>query len=196
MEKLEARLVELRRNNIRADVTDVIETEFDRAQNREEKLHLLTKLASAYYLIEKPKDAETAIRRQIQLAPDDTLVWAHLAEHHLYHTEELEDALRTINLALEKATATNMYVRMAHGVRVRIALELERYDLVEESLKELLCHKPEVGSDVVLEDDFVDRIPLSAISGDIVNRYREAAKAEIKQVSEARIKRDRSNESQ
>ena len=89
----------------------------------------------------------------------------------------------------------NKFVRMVYGDRIRIALKLERYDLIEESLKELLRHKPEVGSDVVLEDDFVDRIPPSEISGDLLNQYREAAKAEKKRVSEARIRRDSSNES-
>lgn len=195
LKSIQARILDLRRKGTEADVISHVKEELKTTADTLERLCLLTELTTAYQIIDEPGKAEAAIHEQISLAPDDPIIRTTLAEHYHYFQGDHAKALGVIENAIEMAIGQGQFVRALHGVRIRIALKLKDYGVIENSLRTLLQYKPEVGSDVVLEDDFVDRIPLNVISGDLLNRYREAAKAEKKRVSEARIRRDSSNES-
>ena len=113
------------------------------------------------------------IRQCIELEPNDSFHWIRLAEHFHYYAVDLQEALLAINTAIEKAEAEKAFVRQAHGVRIRIALELQDYMLVEKSMAKIVDYVTPSGSpDVTPEDDFLLRVPVGSIDQDVLARYR------------------------
>jgi tetratricopeptide (TPR) repeat protein len=184
MQELEKRLEELRQNDTRADLKPALQAALHAAQDDEERAFILSHLASEWPLElarlpfdnkhkAKFKEAEAVIRKCLKLQPDDPYHWIRLAEHFHYYATDLKKALQAINAAIEKAEKDKLFVRQAHGARIRIALELKDYALVEKSLEALIAYSPLPNRpDVALERDFLKKIPSGAVRDDVVARYK------------------------
>jgi tetratricopeptide (TPR) repeat protein len=184
MQELEKRLDELRAKDARADLKPTLQAALAAAEDDEERARILSRLASEWplELANLPFDdkhkakfeaAEVVIRKCIEVQPDDPYHWIRLAEHYHYYATDLQKALQAINTAIEKAENEKAFVRQAHGARIRIALELQQYPLVEKSLDALIAYSPPSNSpDVALEHDFLRKIPTGAVRDELVARYK------------------------
>jgi tetratricopeptide (TPR) repeat protein len=106
--------------------------------------------------------------------PDKPRSLISLAEKLLYAAEQPEMALPVIDQAIEVAFRTGDFRRNALGVKARIALALERYDLVEEVMRRILPLKTaRAHVDCGIERDFLDRLPPGAIDEEVRRQYAE-----------------------
>jgi tetratricopeptide (TPR) repeat protein len=183
IQELEQSIQDLRTANKRADLKPLLNKAFEAAESDAEKAYILGRLASEWQRElatlehneenkQKFDDAESAIRRCIELQPEDPYNWIMLAEYFHYYAIDLPKALEAINTAIEKAEAAKEFVRQAHGVRIRLSLDLKEYGSVEASLRALVKYRPSsVNPDVSLEKDFLERIPVGAVNGDLITQY-------------------------
>jgi hypothetical protein len=140
---------------------------------------ILQVLVSEYQFIENDKLAEDSIGDLIKLDPDDPWSWCVYAEHCLYFKKDFIRALSIINTATSKAMVSGNFVRYSCAVKIRIALELKQFKLVEDTMEFLLAYYPQQGSiDNVLENDFIGRIPSGAVDRSIIDKYIDKNKLE------------------
>lgn len=173
LEELDARLREIREVDGNADLTDILRAELEKSGTEEEKLYVYSLLAEELHSRGMLQEAEAAIRASIQIRPGRPDAWITLALHHFYYATKPEAALSAINTAIEKSRRDGNFVRQSHIERIRIALDLQRYSVVEESLIELLKYEPGHGSlDTQLEGDFLSRIPAGMVSTAVIERYK------------------------
>ena len=184
IDDLEKRLDELRHKDPRADLKPVLRSALRAARDDEERAFIQSRLAGELQLelAKLPSDSrhkarfdevEALLRRCVELQPDDPYYRIRLAEHFHYYASDLRKALEAINAAVEKAEKNGTFVRQAHGTRIRIALDLKDYPIVEKSLEVLTSYSPLPGSpDVAPEKDFLKKIPPGAIRNDLVARYK------------------------
>lgn len=110
----------------------------------------------------------------IGLYPDDTRCSISKATLYLYFLDDPEEALKSIDLALQRAHRTLRFRRDALGVKARILLQLGRGEQLSDALEEIMALQmmtdiPDVGR----ERDFVDRAPPGLIREDVLARYNE-----------------------
>ena len=159
--------------------TEILRKELRLASTEEAKLAIYSMLVVELQSQGRFDEAEAAIREQISLAPETPELWIKLALHFFYYTKEIERALSTIDGALEECAVQGHFFRQAHLERIRIALALRAYALVEESLRQLIDYTPKPGAlDSQLEMEFLPGIPDGAISASVLQRYKTRAEAE------------------
>ena len=165
------------------DCVEILQRELDAQDSLEEKLGVYAMLAVELQSQERFDEAERVIRKRISLAPEIPDAWIALALHFLYHTKEPEKALSAIDTAVEKSLPRKEFFRQAHLERIRIALALKSYSLIEESLIQLVNYTPSIGAvDSRLETEFLDMIPSGASDPQLIESYRAKAKAEAERV--------------
>jgi tetratricopeptide (TPR) repeat protein len=131
-------------------------------------------LASELALHGRLLDAEAVYTRMHEDFPDDPLPLISLASQKLYDQDGLEKALPFVDKAVEVAYRSGNFRRNALGVKARIALALERYDLVEDILRQILSLRTEPGHvDCGVERDFLDRLPVGVIDEEVRRQYAE-----------------------
>jgi hypothetical protein len=83
-----------------------------------------------------------------------------------------------IDRAIEAAYRSGLFRRQALGVKARIALQLERHDVVEGVLRDILLLKfTRKNVDVGRERDILDRLPPGSIDGEVARQYDEFCRA-------------------
>jgi hypothetical protein len=175
LQELDALLRKMRLEDRDADLTGLLRSEVLESNDQEEKVYIYSLLAKELQSHSRLLEAEAAIRASIEIQPEIPDSWITLALHHFYYTHQLEDALSAINTAVEKSHLEGNFVRQSLLERIRIALELERYFLVEESLMALLLYEPAHGSlDVDLEGEFLSRIPPGTVNASVIERYKRS----------------------
>ena len=129
-------------------------------------------LAGEYSFNQDYAAAEAIQRRLADKHPDDPLPLISLATNKCSFQDQPEEAMELINRALEVAYRTGVLRRFALGSKARIALELKRYDIVEDVLREImqLNFDPET-PDIGRERDFFDRIPPGSIDAEVARQY-------------------------
>jgi tetratricopeptide (TPR) repeat protein len=173
LEELDARLRRMRLADRDADLTDILTDELRNSKNDEEKLYVYSLLISELQNHGRVEEAEATIRARIEIRPNKPDSWITLALHYFYYANQPAEALSAINTAIDKARLDGNFVRQSHIERIRIALDLRRYPVVEESLTELLEYEPERESlDVQLESDFLSRIPSGVVNAAVIERYK------------------------
>lgn len=178
LQKLDSQIRAIKKADRNADVTGILQAALRDAEDLDEKLFILSTLASEYQLLGKLEAAEDAIKKRIDLDPDKPEAWLQLASHYYGVVHDLPKALSTVEVAVEKAAREGNFVRQAHAERIRIALETKNYSVVESSLAKLIEYTPKPGSiDVELESDFLPRIPASGVRNDLVENYKKLAHA-------------------
>jgi tetratricopeptide (TPR) repeat protein len=178
LQKLDAQIRQLKGVDRNADVTGILQAALRDAEDSDEKLYILSRLASEYQLLNRLEAAEDAIRKQIDLDPNKPEAWLQLATHYYRYMHDLPKALSIVEVAVERAEREGNFVRQVYAERIRIALEMKNYQLVENSLAKLIEYTPKPGSiDVELESDFLPRIPAinSGVRTDLIENYRRLA---------------------
>ena len=119
------------------------------------------------------KDEQEVINREMTVQfPDHPMPWISLAGFLLYEKDEPGEAKMVIEIALEKALKTGLFLRHAYNTQARIARRLADYVLLEDILKKLSVYVPRPGfQDVADEDDFVKDIPERTVSTKVLDRY-------------------------
>jgi len=139
---------------IRYDLARCLASLLSEAQRYRESLQVLDEVMDGY-----PDDVRSPIQK--------ATLW-------LYFLEDPVEALRCIDVALERARRTGFFRREALGVKARILLMLGRGEPLSDVLEEIMSLRitkdiPDVGR----ERDFVDRAPPGLIRKDILARYNE-----------------------
>lgn len=118
-------------------------------------------------------EALQLIENRIERQPGNVRPLISKATHYYYYRHDLPEALKWIDVALERAFHTRFFVRETLGTKARILLDLggrgEELGQVLEQIMSLDTYRgiPDVGK----ERDFVDRAPPGLIREDIVARY-------------------------
>lgn len=155
-----------------ADALEMLRSELLNTDDKEKKLYLYSLIVTELQTQGRLEEAEAAIRARVDLHPQMPDGWISLALHHYYFTHNLEKALSAINAAIERSVIDGNFVRQSHLERIRIALSLEDFSLVEESIRILIEHKPRSGTmDVELESEFLPLIPVGSVSAKLIKEY-------------------------
>jgi len=130
----------------------------------------------ANLLVEAGRDREALpiLDEMIGRLPDDLRFPIEKATLYLYFLKDPEEALRSIDVALQRACRTGFFRREALGVKARILLQLGRGEQLSEVLEEIMSLQitrdiPDIGR----ERDFVDRAPPGLIREDVLARYNQ-----------------------
>jgi tetratricopeptide (TPR) repeat protein len=120
----------------------------------DEKLLLHAELMDRY-----PNDVRSAISRAMTF---------------FYGLGDSDEALRCINVAVDRARRTGFFRREALGDKARILLELGRGDELSDVLEEIMSLQMTKDiPDIARERDFVDRAPPGFIREDVLVRYNQ-----------------------
>jgi len=133
-------------------------------------------LGLKWLLVEAGRDLEALamLDEMIVQFPDDVLLSISRASLYFYYLERPQDALRSIDFALERAYRSGFFRREALGVKARILLQLGRGEQLSDVLEQIMALQiikdiPDVGR----ERDFVDRAPAGLIRADVLARYNQ-----------------------
>jgi hypothetical protein len=113
-----------------------------------------------------------ALNEEIKLDPEATLPLVSKAELFLYHMDRVTEAKNTIEIGIRSSNQTGHFRRHALAVKARIALALDDYGLLEQTLNSIVETRVEPGSqDVGREGDFFLAADKSRLSHDCIKRY-------------------------
>jgi hypothetical protein len=175
-------IMPLMRRNAWGEAVACLQGELERESGIGRRLLLMSHLSHALIVDRRDNDALAVIHKMIELAPEDPLNWSRLAAWHFYPhgfydagLEHLEPALRAIDTAVSKARPSGYLLRYCLNDRCRIAVAMKRYDLLEETMREILAIPPRRGvPDIRIEDDFLQRVPEGAVDMRLLADYRTA----------------------
>ena len=135
---------------------------------------LAAQLASLWWEAGQYSEALQILEEMLDRYPDDVRPAIRRASLYLYCLDDPEEALRCIDIALERAFRTGFFRRESLGVKARILLQLGRGEELSNVLEEIMALQmikdiPDVGH----ERDFVDRAPPGLIREDVLARYNQ-----------------------
>ncbi|QPF93779.1 hypothetical protein [Bradyrhizobium commune] len=123
---------------------------------------------------ERNQEALQLLDQILQCYPDDVLPGINKANVFFNSLDEPEEALKCIEVALERAYRTKYFRRQALGNKARILLKLGRGDELSDVLEEIMSLQMVTNiPDVARERDFVDRAPSGLIRKNVLDRYNE-----------------------
>jgi tetratricopeptide (TPR) repeat protein len=147
-----------------------IDSEPDAAKRRELKFML----AQEHKHEEDYAACEAIYLQLFETKPDDPIPLIKLAERKLYFERQPEAAMRIIDRAIEVAYGSGNFRRNALGVKARIALAMEDFEIVEGVLIRIMQLGFEYGNiDVGFRRDFFDRLPPGSIDPEVARQYDE-----------------------
>jgi tetratricopeptide (TPR) repeat protein len=147
-----------------------IDSEPDAAKRRELKFIL----AQEHYQEEDYAACEAIFLQLFETKPDDPMPLIKLAEQKLYFEKQPEAAMCIIDRAIEAAYGSGNFRRNALGVKARIALAMEDFEIVEGVLIRIMQLGFEYGNtDVGFRRDFFDRLPPGSIDPEVARQYDE-----------------------
>src|SRR4030081_1530033 len=154
------------------DIIPVLEDRI-RRETHPSRLHGLR-----YFLADAHRDrgnyaaSEAVFLADFEADPDRPMPLIFLAGQKLYYEEQPEAAMPVIDRAVEVALRSGTFRRHALGVKARIALELDRHDVVEDVLRQIMALAFTRGNaDINAERDFLDRLPPGSIDADVARAY-------------------------
>ncbi|MFZ3000532.1 MAG: hypothetical protein WA071_09375 [Undibacterium umbellatum] len=164
----------VRRADFDLDLTNHIRELLSKARNEEDISLLRSEL---FFELQRHKHFDEAFQQlqaEVQRAPDDPYPSLSLAEHFHYYDINLEESLRYIALAIKKAKIDGTFMYQSLGVQARLAIETGRWELLEETLHALTSYEHTPGNaDVFPESDFLERIPLGAVTSLSIDAYQK-----------------------
>jgi hypothetical protein len=135
-------------------------------------------LAGALGWVGRIEEAEALYLALHAERPDKPQNLISLAESFLYAAEWPEMALPVIDQAIEVAFRSGNFRRNALGVKGRIALALNRYDLVEEAMRLIIPLRTARGCcDCGMERDILDRLPPGTIDEEVRREYADLCRS-------------------
>jgi hypothetical protein len=162
------------RQNPPADIVPVLEEKM-RRETHPSRLHTLRYLlAEAHCSRGNYAASEATYLADFAANADNPQPLIFLSIQKLYDEEQPEAALPIIDRAVEVALRVGMWRRHALGEKARIALALDRPDIVEEVLRQLLSLTFTPGNaDCGVERDFLDRLPPGSIDAAVAQAYED-----------------------
>jgi tetratricopeptide (TPR) repeat protein len=153
-------------------VARAIEARLESEEDEEIRSSLNFELAGIYKMAGRYDEAERIYLMLFNQSPDEPMPLISLAGQKLYYEEDPAAAMPVIDRAIEAAYRSNNFRRLALGVKARIALAQEKYDVVEGVLRRLLqLTHDKRGVDIAPERDFFDRLPPGAINETVARRF-------------------------
>lgn len=164
---------ELQRTDTDEAIVQKINARMAAASDKDDARSLAFILAGELTRQERFREAENILVDLSAQDPIEPYPLIRLAEVKLYYEQELDDALQVVDSALERARASEHFVRLALGVKARIAERLGRYDVVADVLRAIMAMSAPGSSrvDVGVERDFFDRIPSGAVDVALLHEY-------------------------
>ena len=146
---------------------DIISARLRKADGRDH--HFLAVMLEGFLRgPERDLEALELLDELIERYPDDVRV------PMLWFSDDLEGALKSIDVALDRACRTGFYRREALNNKARILLKLGRGEELCHVLEEIMSLKIMKGvPDIGRERDFVDRAPPGMIPAGILARHNE-----------------------
>jgi hypothetical protein len=139
-------------------------------------------LAGEYTASRDYRSAESIYLGDFNADPDNALPLINLAYQKLASEHQPKEAMRIIKQALDVATRSGNFRRLALGMQARIALRLHDYRVMEDVLKQIVDMKlSRQNADITVERDFFDDLPPDSIDPDVARRYDEYCRARGKQ---------------
>lgn len=155
------------------DIVDAISARLRTAEG-EDRYQLTLQLEHFLVIANRDREALQLLDQMIEELPDDVLLPMRKAIINLYFVQDLEEALKWIDVALERAYRTGFFRREALGTKARIFLKLGRGDELSDVLEEIMSLQMVKGAlDIGRERDFVDRAPPGLIRKNVLERYNE-----------------------
>ena len=154
------------------NVARAVEARLQTETDEEIRRSLNFELAGAYNMTERYDEAERIYLMLFNQSPDEPVPLMCLAGQKLYFEEDPAAAMPVIDRAIEAAYRSCNFRRATLGVKARIALAQEKFDVVEDVLRQLLqlTHDSR-GADISVERDFFDRLPPGAINETVARRF-------------------------
>lgn len=145
-----------------------------RQNDREDHYDWASNLEGLFREAERYSEAVQLLDEMIEQYPDNVRPLISKAFLYLYYLENPEEALKWIDLAVERANRTSFFRREALGNKARILLKLGRGEQLTQVLEEIMSMQMIKGiPDVGRERDFVDRAPPGMIPNEVLARYNE-----------------------
>jgi hypothetical protein len=179
-----ARLSTLMRENRFSEAVELLRSKIAAESDPWAQLEHMGNLAMVLNISGRQLEAVAVMRDAAALMPDDSLSWTGLARYLLYRVDSTEndserealkqEVLQTIEHAVAVAErAGGIGLRNSLSDRARFARTLERWDLVEESIRRILAI-PDVRDvpDAPVEVDFLRDLPAGAVDAELVERLR------------------------
>ena len=155
------------------EVIDIVSARM-RTANSEDHYHLAWSLDGLLREVGRDREALRVVNEMIDRYPDNVRSAISKASLYLYYLEDPDEALNSIDLALDRAHRTGFFRREALGVKARILLQLGRGEQLSQVLEEIMSIQMIKGvPDIGRERDFVDRAPPGLISEDVLARYNQ-----------------------
>lgn len=183
-------LVALLREKRFVEAVEFLRSEIAAQHDPMARLDHMRNLAMVLTLSGQDAEALAVMREQVRLAPDEPIVWCGLAWHLHIHKGagsaagplNENEVLETIDHAVTVAERTGgTGLRHCLSERARLAEAIERWDVVEDSIRRILAIPDGRGvPDTAVAIDFLRRIPAGAVDQDLVQRLqmKHAAAAE------------------
>jgi hypothetical protein len=142
------------------------------AKDKWETIALMEDLASFLEGRLRHQEAQKLLQDVIVLNDTSAIPIINLTCHFLYVQERPDLALHSITNAELEARKSGHFLRHALATKARIALAMDRYDILEECLREIpkIVVKPGI-RDVGMERDFFDRADKTRIPHDVTMEF-------------------------
>lgn len=155
------------------DIVASIEARFQAAAG-EDRYDLAAQLNTFLAIAYRDEERLRLLDQMMQEFPDDVRLPMDKAEVYLQSSGKLQEALRWIDVAIERSDRQGHSQREVRGHKARILLKLGRGEELSDLLEEIMSLRLEKGAiDIGRERDFVDRAPLGMIRKDVLDRYNE-----------------------
>lgn len=155
------------------DIVASIEARFEIATG-EEKYVLGDQLNTFLAIAQRDEERLQLLDHLMQEFPDDVRLPMNKAEVYLYSSIASAEAVKWIDVAIERADRQGCYQRETRGYKARILLRLGRGEQLSEVLEEIMAIRLKKGAtDIGRERDFVDRAPPGLIRKDVLDRYNQ-----------------------
>ena len=169
---------ELKRTREGAELTAAIEERIESESDVTKRQALGYALAYEYREQENYEASEATYLRLFQAEADDPFPLIQLAEQKLYTEDDVESAMRIIDWAIEVAYNSRNFRRNALTVKARIAQWNKDYQVVEDTLRQLMRLDFKRGdTDTGIMRDFFDRLPPGSIDPELARQYDEYCRA-------------------
>jgi hypothetical protein len=154
------------------NVARAIEARLESEADEEICRSLNFELAGIYKMAGRYDDAERIYLMLSDQLPDEPVPLMCLAGQKLYFEDDPAAAMPVIDRAIEAAYRSGNFRRAVLGVKARIALAQEKFNVVEDVLRRLLqLTHDKRGVDIALERDFFDRLPPGAINETVARQF-------------------------
>ncbi len=171
LKELDSWLDQLRSELSLDDVIEVVLAKMQLGDN-EDQYYLALNLKWLFVEARREREALPILDEMIKRFPDDVRFLISKASLYFYSLEDAQEALRCIDLGLERAYRTGFFRREALGVKARILLQFGRGEQLARVLEEIMSVQMIKGvPDIGRERDFVDHALPGLIPKDIIARY-------------------------